>query len=328
MKTPLISFVPESLRCETDPRGYRWVDLGIEGNKVLVVNAYGDNLYIPSRPHYPLCDQAGMYKVFRSVEETFEGILVFANQYGGLLTNKAPLPTDVLGNTKKKETPTYDTFFRFRDEIFEMRLAETLWACVEDNEDGELSECIIITLADHASDSTIHFLPESLLSTKLPKSFRKQQLLASKSVNSELLELGRRQDFFALAKYIICQKIHEHLENIPVEVRWDKAESRPSLQVAPRNLLEGIWLQFADVVHNKKPIRQCDQCEKWFDPTAGRGRKDRIFCSNACRSKAYRERQEQARNLHAEGKPLEDIAEFLRSDVDTVTKWILAKTDD
>ena len=57
----------------------------------------------------------------------------------------------------------------------------------------------------------------------------------------------------------------------------------------------------------------------------GRGRTDKQFCSNACRTKAYRKRQAEAVRLHGEGRSLEEIARDLDSDPGTVRGWIERK---
>ena len=45
--------------------------------------------------------------------------------------------------------------------------------------------------------------------------------------------------------------------------------------------------------------RQCLQCGTWFEISPRAARTDRVFCSDACRFKAYRERQSRARRMHA-----------------------------
>jgi DNA-binding NarL/FixJ family response regulator len=51
-------------------------------------------------------------------------------------------------------------------------------------------------------------------------------------------------------------------------------------------------------------------------------RTSRLFCSESCRARAYRERKEKAVQLAAEGKTPKEIAAELDSDVKTVKGWI------
>jgi hypothetical protein len=52
-------------------------------------------------------------------------------------------------------------------------------------------------------------------------------------------------------------------------------------------------------------------------------RSHRRFCSNACKTKAHRNKQDRARQLFTvEKKTFEEIAKELDSDVATVRRWI------
>jgi hypothetical protein len=69
-------------------------------------------------------------------------------------------------------------------------------------------------------------------------------------------------------------------------------------------------------------FRQCSECTTWFEVAPSRGRADKQFCSTACRTRAYRERQAEAVRLHREGRSIDDIARQLESVPDTVRGWI------
>ena len=66
---------------------------------------------------------------------------------------------------------------------------------------------------------------------------------------------------------------------------------RLRLQLMPTNLLEAMWLQFGQAVASDKSFRQCRECGTWFKNSPKTARSDKIFCSGACKAKAYRERQ-------------------------------------
>jgi hypothetical protein len=102
----------------------------------------------------------------------------------------------------------------------------------------------------------------------------------------------------------------------------DPRTGKLALQVVPENLLGAMWLQLAEAIGGGKQFRQCDRCGAWFEVS---GRVDRKLCSDACRSAAYRARQERARQLAAEGKGLSAIARELGSDVKTVRRWVAGR---
>jgi hypothetical protein len=63
------------------------------------------------------------------------------------------------------------------------------------------------------------------------------------------------------------------------------------MQLIPRNLLEAMWLQFGEAVTHDKSFRKCRQCGTWFEISLRAARIDKVFCSEACKAKAYRRRK-------------------------------------
>jgi hypothetical protein len=120
--------------------------------------------------------------------------------------------------------------------------------------------------------------------------------------------------------------INEHLHHrASPRLLWEQSRDRLGLYIVPEGLIGALWLQFARAVERDARFRQCPECTTWFEVAPGRGRTDKQFCSNACRTKAYRKRQALAVRLHGEGRSLEDIARELDSDPDTVRGWIERK---
>ncbi len=99
-------------------------------------------------------------------------------------------------------------------------------------------------------------------------------------------------------------------------------DDRLRLHLVPRNLLAALWLQLAEAIDRERDYRRCELCGKWFDITSDDAGARKMFCSNACRSKAYRQRIERARKLRQGGATLKDIAAQLDSTVKTVRHWV------
>src|SRR5262249_45147365 len=91
-----------------------------------------------------------------------------------------------------------------------------------------------------------------------------------------------------------------------------------ALRVLPRTLLDAIWFQFGLAVSGHKKYRRCAVCQDWFELSPEVARTNRRFCSVACKNRAFRERKEHARRLHAGGKALRDIARELETTVSVV----------
>jgi hypothetical protein len=104
----------------------------------------------------------------------------------------------------------------------------------------------------------------------------------------------------------------------------DLKTGRQLLRHWPTCLASALWLQFAEAVALEKRYRVCKECGEWFEIPRRGARINREYWSNACRSKAYRERQERARTLAARGMAPKDIARELDTTVLVVRKWLKA----
>src|SRR5262249_32215996 len=94
------------------------------------------------------------------------------------------------------------------------------------------------------------------------------------------------------------------------------------LRFTPAALLDALWLQFACAIDGNKDYRQCQECKRWFELSPGIARADRLFCSNACRTRAYRQRIAHARQRYKTGASIADIAREFETDCDTVQGWV------
>jgi hypothetical protein len=96
------------------------------------------------------------------------------------------------------------------------------------------------------------------------------------------------------------------------------------LQIVPNTLLGALWLQLAETISGYKQHRACAACGNWFEVSPEKFRKSRHYCSEPCRSRAYRSRKEKARQLANEGKTAKKIAALLGSDAKTIRGWLMA----
>jgi hypothetical protein len=94
------------------------------------------------------------------------------------------------------------------------------------------------------------------------------------------------------------------------------------LEVTPTNLLGALWLQFAYAIVNDIGFRQCLSCRSWFAVSPETRRADSLYCKEACRIRAYKERKKEARRLVAAGKALGEIARELGTTTKVIRGWI------
>ncbi len=82
------------------------------------------------------------------------------------------------------------------------------------------------------------------------------------------------------------------------------------LQIAiiPKNLLGGLWLQFAGAIERELRRGRCAECGTWFRVKPKGNRSNTRFCQDYCRVKANRrwkrEQQAKARQGHEYGAPV------------------------
>ncbi len=103
---------------------------------------------------------------------------------------------------------------------------------------------------------------------------------------------------------------------------WDDKAARARMRTYPRSLLGAAYLQFATAILSGRLSRMCQVCGRPFEVTNVSSRNDRLTCSNTCRTRAYRDRQQRARDLHGQGWSLKRISKELGSDVSVIKKWL------
>ena len=99
-------------------------------------------------------------------------------------------------------------------------------------------------------------------------------------------------------------------------------EGRSRLHVSASNLIGALWFQLARAIDGDVRTSRCVECEKWIEISLTAFRTNRLYCSNGCRSKAYRKRQVEAHELHDRGMTADKIADILETDPETIEAWL------
>ena len=243
----------------------------------------------------PLREEPALFRKFADLDPADESrILAFANRYGRL----------------EMEEPNYvDNLGSWKQEAGQMFVYVGYWDAYRDGRwdrphklNDVFRKQFIDTIFSHEATETREQMGMSTLPDRDRLTLAQAALLSIRStINQNLAQWGTDT----------C-------------VVYEQGPDRLGLRLVPRNLLAALWLQFARAVDGERDYRQCRSCRQWFQITydnTGR-RKTRVFCSNACRSKAYRARIEEAQALFDAGTSLVDISERLGSDVDTVRRWV------
>jgi len=104
----------------------------------------------------------------------------------------------------------------------------------------------------------------------------------------------------------------------PVLIPDPRSRTGFVLDQQPHNLLAALWLELLEMIR-RGDVRKCNRCGKQFVVDAiGGMRRSRKFCSESCRTLAYRGRKRRALELHAKGLKPGEIAQRLSDDTHTI----------
>jgi hypothetical protein len=246
------------------------------------------------RAYEPLVEHTGLFRTFASLADDKDAIVAFADKYGLLLggneTIFVPLPRGERaaitrdGNLGSVPAERLDTW---RAEIAEMRELLALWCAARESDKKKLAA----HLKWHGGD-VVSYRPAPEHSITEEAIWRRERDPAPMAVG----------DLIKPALYYLARRVTRRLEGdeerpalaFPALI-WDTDKVAPVLVLSPKNLLGALWLQFAQAISGNKIFRECDECSTWFEVSKSAFRVNRMYCSGACKAKAYRRRQEKER---------------------------------
>jgi hypothetical protein len=289
-----------------------------------------------SLPRYePMREFPTLFYTFAALPLTAEGVLNFANTYGCLgIAEKLPAE---LGEDPAEGESLWD----WDQEIRELGGTLAVWEALKVDTDpvAALRPYVTVTQGADSNAKCYH----------IASAHEAAALTATLQIGGDWYCTVRSKGSRALVPY----RPSPPLEDVAVVIRaaamefvqrginWKLREhahvqlaylptlgdTHPRIRIIPQRLLGALWLQFARAVDGNKDYGQCLTCESRFEISLQETgyRTNRAYCSDACRSKAYRERRLQAHRLAAQGIAIEAIADTLGTTTSKVQGW-LAKT--
>ena len=306
--------------------GYRWVEVRRLSNVVMeIVDSepadctvlIPESIDLPQTRRYaPLREETGLFRILADVELSPAGVLAFANRYGSLGTTRVSVH-----DPSRCECDTFpgETWEAWVDAIATLRFAVRLWELARANDQAGLEKHV-----HWEDDDLVHCYTQrqwATVPTGHPLPLGECRWSTRRSYDETLLNI-RPGDLIMPARYCVQFAMNHYLSNTIARLLWNRDHNRQEVCFVPLNLLAAVWLQFAQAVGGDKGYRSCEQCGRWFELSTQAGRADKVFCRNACRSRASRRRQLQAQQMFGDGKSVADIAQFLQSSEDVVRRWI------
>jgi hypothetical protein len=310
--------------------GYRWVPaeyLNSEGKKLVgpaLVEAE------PAAPRSPAASSTApeahpaLFLLVAAVPPDQDGVLAFANRYGNLGFHMEIRPLVHSGaRTGVPLTVWLGT-------ISDVQRLTALWGLIKRGEEDKLACYFSLRKAKGpAEDASVAFdsHPKAGKGGAPPLGFLPlREEIPVTDAGPELVEKARRGEMLPLALRYLQRELDAYLyhSDAALEPRmgWDAGRLRPRLVFGYPTLAAAIWGELAKSVSEDRLFATCKECGTPFEVAPELARTNRRFCSNGCRSKAYRERQDRARRLFTARKTFEQIAEELDSDAATVKRWI------
>jgi hypothetical protein len=289
----------------------------------------GERLVLVEKPgttyrrYFPLRERVALHRQLAGIEPTEGAILAFANRYGRLGAGAAHVYEGV------------ECFSDWHRTIVWLHEAIRLWDLIAVGDTDALRRVI------RWEGPLVHYYPPpdmcralggppwEEIPAKERRYLKGYDILGSAPGGPEFHKGIRAGNVVRPATLFVHQLVNGEFGRLvgPLLV-WDPKRNRTVRLDLPYSLLGAIYVQFAQEMQTRRTARLCPICGRYFDlardaaRTGRLRRSDRETCSDACRSKAYRDRKQLARALHSQGRRPKAIAKELGTTVAVVQTWL------
>ena len=255
---------------------------------------------------------SGLFLELADTEPSPEGILQFARNYGWL--GGRALTKVILDEPSAGEADYGEPYPAWVIEIEAMRAAVQLWECRRASDEAVALSRI------QSVQSAMYSYHQYPMAIQLPVPVNNLPGIVLWGDVYSTSDLSQR------VRAILEVVVNGNLRNSSFpQLSAQSTDNGLGLSLVPSDLLGAVWCQFALAITKDSDFRRCNECGRWFEVTQKVARSDKQYCSNACRNKAYRKRQAEAKRLDVEGVSTEEIARRLSTDVRTAARWIRYK---
>lgn len=290
--------------------GFRWEQDST--GRWLLVGPPQESLQV----YEPLMEETGLFLTFANLDGSKDDFLHFANTYGRLGTY------DVFVHEHGEPLDEWRRHHRWMHFLAKLRGG---WL----KDPPQLDEVV-----RWQGEEIIYHFPKTGIAVN--DMWRHRGQLRQRPCGKRGEPLFLPGDLHGPALWFLCHAIEEWLRELevmqkPIAPRmvWSEGDGRPQLVFGPTSLLGAMVCQFAVALNGAWPFQECAFCHKFFRLQPGVNRANRLTCSFTCKQYLHNRRAEQARQLHAQGRTVRQIAKELkvkphgkRSNVEIVEAWV------
>ena len=314
--------------------GYGWFRPSMHGEPprwVISSGVDGETESRHSKSYEPLKDEPGLFRAFANVVPHREEILGFVNQHG--LLGSATIECTITDPESRSISAGVESLRDWMTEILFMREMVQLWDSVQGRDEKSIRRKIRWFRRGAWFDNTrVGSIPRSwsdgIFSTELDVDHSSLRMrgwvVHTDSYEPRETTERLRSEWIETALYflqtIVNEKLSEHAIGRPV--LQSRGHGRLGWEHLPSSLLGALWLQFADAIATNRNFNQCLFCKRCFEVAPDLARRDKLYCSQTCRTRAYRTRRIEAKRLYALGSTVEELAQRFGSDPAIVRRWL------
>jgi hypothetical protein len=265
-----------------------------------------------SSSYDPFAVEPPLFRIFAATPPYKDDVLKFASKYGSLAMGKR------IRRIAREKRSVRRSLFKgvslttFRTQITVLRRMVNLWDLCRAGDTKGLAQHVIWT-----GDHSVVYKDPDFVEDITPSPW------------SEWLQRLPTGDVVIPALIYLQTVINEHLQwCVSPRLLWDPRAGVLEVCVQPQNLQDMLWLQFAGTVKGKLAYHPCLSCGRWIRVGQDGVRVSRHYCSNACRTRALRDRQDKARKLLSLGMSTHQIADHLNIDEASVAKWVYSGSEE
>ncbi len=218
--------------------------------------------------------EKSLFRIFAALQPEDTEILNFANEFG------------LLGegfSTKRGLGPNIEPLSLWKSHIDKIKFAVKLWDSIQQKDEDWLSERVI-WICNKNQPITIEEVYFQGRSHK--------ETIASRRHNETAPKWFRYGETDKPARIYLQRRINQELYNrVTNELLFKLDWSRQRNFITPKNLIGFMWLQLALTVEGNLRYKKCVVCSKPFRVEPSERGIPRRFCTDACKSKDYRNKR-------------------------------------